>query len=159
MSKVKSLSFLVPNTGASQMSFYLIHGLNNLAKSSPEIDSIIFYENRHKNCLPPNFATMEISEAWSKRDSLISCSLSCAKKMIKFPCKKKLFYVWDLEWIRNTYSLQEYENYKSVYCNENVELIARSEEHKKLIENAFNRKVKCVISDFNMKEILEVLDE
>ncbi len=158
MSTTKSLSFLVPNTGASQMSFYLIHELNNLAKTNPSIDSIVFYENRHKNCLPTNFATMEISEAWSKRDNLISCSFSCAKKMIKFPCKKKLFYVWDLEWIRNTYYLQEYESYKNVYCNESVELIARSEEHKKLIENAFNRDVKCVISDFNMKKILEAIE-
>ena len=158
MSNLKNISVLVEDTGASQSSFFIISELNKLSASNPEIDAIIFYENQHKNCLPANFAVMPINEGWGQSGPIIATSFSTAHKLLSFPSNKKIFYVWDLEWIRNGYnSIKKYESYSSVYTDQSLELVARSESHKRAIENAFNRKVNHVISDFNMSDILEIL--
>lgn len=156
--KLKNLSILVPNIGASQSSFYLINELNNLAKIRPELDAIVFYENRHKSCLPTNFSTMEISEAWCNSGPVVASSYSTASKMSSFPSERKLFYVWDLEWLRSRDVYQRYEQHKDVYCDESIELIARSDSNKRCIENAFNRPVEHVVDDFNLEKILEILE-
>lgn len=157
MTKLKNFNILVPNVGASQSSFYLIHEANKLATTKPELDIIVFYENRHKSCLPANFSTMEISEAWCNSGPVMASSYSTAKKMASFPAERKLFYVWDLEWLRSSDVSQRYETHRDVYCNDSIELIARSDSHKKSIENAFNRDVGHVVADFNLEEILEIL--
>jgi hypothetical protein len=38
-----------------------------------------------------------------------------------------------------------------------MSIIARSDSHKELIENCFNREVKNVVSDFNISKILEAI--
>jgi len=154
---LKNFSVLVPNTGANQISFCLINQINDLFESQPEIDVMVFYENSHKNCLPANFATMEISQAWGHKGPMIATSLSTAEKLISFPSEQKFFYVWDLSWIRNSRELNDYEKYKRIYTDSSLSLIARSESHKQAIENCFNRKVEHVVSDFNIQDILEIL--
>ena len=156
MKNLNNFSVLLENTGASQISFFVIKELNKLAETNPEIDATIFYENMHKNCMPVNFATMQISECYVQKGPAIATSLSTAEKLRNFYCDKKLFYVWDLHWIRNSV-IKRYEDYSGVYTDNNLELIARSDSHKNAIENAFNRKVDHVISDFNMSKILEIL--
>jgi len=154
---LKNFSVLVPNTGANQISFCLINQINKLFESNPEIDVMVFYENIHKNCIPANFAAMEISHAFNHKGPMIATTLSTAQKLISFASEKKFFYVWDLSWIRNSMQVSNYESYNSIYTNTSLELIARSESHKKAIENCFNRKVNHVVSDFNIKEMLEIL--
>jgi len=156
MNNLKNINILVPNTGASQLSFFVIKELNSLTKTRPEIDSILFYENKHKNCLPTNFSVMQISEAWGQSEAIIATTLSTARKLQKIPARKKIFYVWDLEWIRDS-SQKSYEKYSNVYGDKSLTLVARSEHHKLAIENAFNRTVEHVVSDFNMQNILEIL--
>tara|TARA_Y100001938_G_scaffold151098_1_gene245962 strand:- start:3509 stop:3997 length:489 start_codon:yes stop_codon:yes gene_type:complete len=154
---LKNFNVLVPDTGASQLSYFVIKGVNSLCETNPEIDVILFYENHHKNCLPANFSTMQISDAWFQHGPTIATSFSTASKLASFPCERKIFYVWDLEWIRNERGTRQYEQYNNVYCNESIEIIARSEPHKLAIENAFNRRVNHVVSDFEPSKILEIL--
>jgi hypothetical protein len=153
---MKNFSVLVNNLGSSQLSFFLIKEINDLPELRPGIDGIVFYENLSSACLPTNFATMNISECWSHSGTTVATSLSTAKKLSSFPSQKKLFYVWDLEWIRNN-NTKSYEEYIAVYTDESIELIARSKSHKEAIENAFNRNVNHVIPDFNLAKILEVI--
>ena len=154
---LKNFSVLVPNTGANQISFCLINQVNRLFDIHPEIDVMVFYENIHKNCIPTNFASMEISSAFNHKGPMIATTPSTARKLISFASEKKFFYVWDLSWVRNSRGTQQYEAYKDVYLNKSLELIARSESHKKAIESCFNREVKHVISDFKIEDILEIL--
>ena len=156
MKNLKNFSVLVDNSGASQLSFCVITEINRLTEIRPEIDAILFYENQHKNCVPANFSTMQISEAWGQEGPIIATSFSTANKLASFPSEKKFFYVWDLDWIRNSY---RYESLSQVYTDESLNLIARSESHKKAIENAFNREISHVVPDFNINEILSILEE
>ena len=155
MKTLNSFSVLIENTGASQIAFFVIGAINNLTNSRPNIDVILFYENKHKDCISTNFSTMQISECWGYNGPVIATSFSTAKKLINLPStSKKIFYVWNLEWM----GVNKYEDYEGVYTNKNIELVARSDDHKKIIENTFNRKVSRVISDFNIQDILEVLE-
>ena len=155
---LSKISFLVPHTGSSQLAFFLINELNKMAETNPEIDAIIYHENKHRNCIPANFAVMSLSDAWANEGPVIATSLSTAKKMGSFASERKIFYVWDIEWIRNNHMQTfQYEQYSDVYTDSSLELIARSESHAKIIENAFNKKVSHIVSDFNMSEILEIL--
>ncbi len=160
MKNSKTISFLIANSGASQMSFYLINELNKFFSKDSQIDPIVYYEDRHRNCVPPNFSMMQISEAWFQPGPIIATSISTAKSLIEFTSPEKFFYVWDLEWIRNTPAQSvQYENFKDVYTNKSLKLIARSQSHKKLIENCFNRDVDYTVENFNMQQITRIVNE
>ena len=160
MRKLKTLSVFLKNTGSSQLAFYVIEELNELCKNNPSIDPVVFCENQHKNCIPPNFSIMDMSESWGARGDKIATSLSTAQCLIDTPCSgKKFFYVWDLEWINHSRKVQEYEEYCGIYCNDSIEIISRSDSHKSILENSFNRKINHVIPDFNIDKILEVLKD
>ena len=158
MSNLNKISVLVPDTGSSQLSFYLINEINKLSRDKPEIDAIVYCENKHRNCIPTNFSVMPINDAWGNDGAIIATTISTAEKMLSFNSNKKIFYVWDIEWIRNRqgYSL-EYEKYENVYNSKNISLVARSHSHRKIIENAFNRKVEHIVSDFNMQQMMEAI--
>ena len=153
---MKSFNVLVNNLGSSQLSFFVIKQINELPELRPEIDGIVFCENLSSTCLPTNFSVMNICESWFNSGPVIATSFSTAEKMSRFASGKKSLYVWDLEWIRNEKNIP-YERYKRVYTDESLEIIARSEHHKKAIENAFNIKVNHVIPDFGLTKILEVM--
>ena len=153
---MKNFSVLVNNLGSSQLSFFIIKEINAIPTLRPEIDGMVFYENLSSACLPLNFAAMNMSECWCHSGPIIATSFSTAETMAGFPAEKKVFYIWDLEWMRSN-NKKQYEQYRDVYTNESIQLIARSEAHKDSVENAFNRKVNCVIPDFNLNKVLEVI--
>lgn len=139
------INFLVRDLIASQLSYYLTKNLND----AQNINGIVFYENLVPPCLIPKFTTMNISEAWAQPGISIATTLSTAHKLVNFTGRaKKYFYVWDLEWLRGRNRV--YTMYSPFFCNNELTLIARSEEHKKIIENNFNREIKIVCPDFNM---------
>ena len=157
---MKNFSVLVPNLGSSQLSFFVITQINKMFEEKPDKDAIVFYENMSSSCMPVNFAVMDISECWSHAGPVIATSFSTAEKLRCFPSERKLFYVWDLEWIRNTPAQSvQYENFKDVYTNKSLKLIARSQSHKKLIENCFNRDVDYTVENFNMQQITRIVNE
>lgn len=151
-----NINVLLQDVGASQIAYCVIRNLNKLSDTRPDIDTIVYYENMHRNCIPPNFAIMQIAEAWGQHGPMIATSLSTAIKLTGFPSERKIFYVWDLEWLRG--EQRHYQMYANIYTHPGLELIARSEDHKRAIENAFNREVKHVISDFDTNQLLKVLE-
>lgn len=145
------LGVLVNNLGPSQLAFNIIKNVNQ----STGFDFIAFYENFLRPCIPMNFATMQIYEAWGYDGILIATKLSNAAQLVKFPlAKNKFFYVWDLEWL---YAKEKYFRYlQGIYANPELKLIARSQSHKDLIEDCWNVKVAGIVDDFNIKQLKEV---
>ena len=156
-SNLKNFNVLVPDSGASQLSYFAIRNINKLCELNSQIDVILYYENYHKSCLPANFCTMQISDCWFQGGPTIATSFLTANKLKNFTCDKKFFYVWDLEWIRNQFGVNRYEEYRDTYCDKSMSIIARSEPHKKAIENTFNRSVDYIVPDFEISKILEIL--
>jgi len=149
------LNVLMHNVEPSQLSFFSIVELNKIVESKGSISPIIYQETPSSPCVNMLFPTMQIAEAWAQKGVGIATSLSTASKLLSLPCmERKLFYVWDLTWLRHP---KHYEYHASIYTNQHLELIARSESHAKLITNCFNRDVKHILRDFNHEELLEIL--
>ncbi len=118
-------------------------------------DIIVFYEELARPCLPMNFASMQVAEAWAFDGILVATDLSTAAKMLRFPCAMaRLFYVWDLEWVRT--ASRSYRDLRGVYAHPDLQLLARSNEHATLIENCWRKPI-GVVEDFDLTHLAEAL--
>jgi hypothetical protein len=152
------LSFLLPHLGGTQTAFKLIYNINTFSAKCLDTDIVIFYENLMRPCLKPEFATMNITDAYNYSGNIIATNLNTAYKISRFPrVKKALFYVVDLEWIKVPH--KEYETLANIYQNPNIELLARSYNHARQIELCWNRPVKSIIHDFDILQFKEVINE
>ena len=157
MQRNNQIGFLIEDTSASQLSFNLVKNINNYIKDNDD-DFVVFFKNCTSNILTPNFALMSVNEIWSFKGSLFATTVSTALSMQKcFAPKNKMFYVWDLEWTRE--SGRDFEFIIQAFTDENTKLIARSKEHAKAIENYCNRKVKHIVNDFNIEKIVRITNE
>jgi len=154
---MQQLNFLVENIGASQLGYYLTTELNKI-HGHKDVDSIVFYNTLHKHALQPNFAIMQMMEAWCQPGTTIATSLTTASQLLSFPGPKhRIYYVWDLPWMRivpKTYSVAA-----NIITQDKLTLVARSMQHALAIENAFNIAVKYIVEDFNMELFIQTILE
>jgi len=149
------IGIILDNVGVSQLAYYAIQQSNKIIESRDDSTVIVFYCNMAKPCTQPCFPIMQIAEAWGFEGILISTDLQSTQKMLVMPsAEKKIFYIWDLEWTRG--QVNNYHAMAEIYQNEDLTLIARSEEHKKAIEDAWNRPVRQINSDFDLEQVLEL---
>lgn len=149
------LSFLLNHTGGTQTAFKLIHNINTFLDKNIKDDIVIFYENLMKPCFAPKFATMNMADAWAYAGNVIATNLTTANKMILFPSsQRKMFYCIDLEWLY--IKDKEYEELANIYQNPHIKLLARSDNHAKIIERVWNRSA-TVIHDFKIEQFIEVI--
>uniref|UniRef100_A0A6M3LIT7 Glycosyltransferase n=1 Tax=viral metagenome TaxID=1070528 RepID=A0A6M3LIT7_9ZZZZ len=150
---MQNIGIIVPSLASSQLSYYLIKYANDLINKSNQYDITVFYEELDMPCIKPRFALMNISEFWSFHGLLISTTIDNTILVNKaINNSKHVFYVWDLEWLRM--GKQNYIN--NIFAYRAPILVARTEDHVKPIENYCNKKVNCVIENFNLEEFYNV---
>jgi hypothetical protein len=141
----KNIGIIVPNLGTSQLSVYAISFANKLFKT--EHDCCLFYRDLSAHCIDIKAGCMTISEVWGFKGTLISTCLYDTEFLLKsISSGKKIFYIWDLEFLRNN---KDYIKNTSIYRNPDIILAARSQSHAKAIENYCNRPVDMIVEDFN----------
>lgn len=151
------LGITVSSLGPNQLAYHTIKNLNLHLDVRPDLDPIVFYENNIRPCLPMNFASMQIYEAWGYDGIVVATSLSNAHKLLEFPASTaKFFYVWDLEWLRLQF--KQYRSLVQIYRNPDLKLIARSESHKDIIEDCWNTKVVGVVDNLDMGQLLGIIE-
>jgi hypothetical protein len=152
----RNLNVLVSELGPTQQNYYLIKNVNLLHEKETDLNIQVFVENLSRFCLKPNFSIMSVAEAWGQNGAFIATNLSTAAKLIHLPlASRKLFYVWDLEFLRGQYRV--YEAYSPIYLHKDIELICRSKEHADLVENCFNKEVKHIVNNFDVTHFLEIV--
>lgn len=152
----KNINFLVSELGPTQQNYYLIRNINQFHEQHTDFNIQVFTENLSRFCMKPLFGVMSVAEAWGQSGPFIATNLSTAAKLINYPlASHKLFYVWDLEFLRSWNRM--YDMYASIYLHKDITLVARSKEHADLLENAFNKKVEHIINNFNLNNILEII--
>lgn len=150
------LGVLLDNLGPTQLAYYLIRNANALLAAEPLSDVLAFYEHLVKPCAPPHFATMQTSEVWGFDGVAVATSFATAQLLLHCPTpSKKLFYVWDIEWLRM--KQKSYEGLAAVYRNPDLHLVARSGQHADLLARCWNREILCVMEDFDLTRLREVL--
>lgn len=153
------LGLAVNNLGPSQLTYYLVKNANAALAANPTLDIAAFFETPVAPALAANFATMPMYEAWGYDGVLIATTFETARKsQACMSPAARLFYVWDLEWVR-PHARRSYREWASVYRDLSLSLLVRSEEHARVVERCWNRPVLAVVDDVNIDQILEVCRE
>ena len=142
---------LVNKVDTSQLGYTLCMSVNELMQEDPSLDIMVFYETWGKPPGPTNFCMLMERECWGLDGPIIATNLHTAQRAIRCPGPtKKYFYVWNLEWtmLQNVM----FEHLQEIYCHPNLELIARSESHAKIITDLW-KKPKFVMDNFD-KDVL-----
>jgi hypothetical protein len=152
---MRKLGFIVDKIDSSQQGYFLVRTLNAISQSCPDIDVVAFVRQVSQGPMVHLFAQMPQSEVWGFDGTVIATNLIGAQVMAnaKGP-KRKLFYVWDLEWTRM--SGFRYNDARECYDNDKIELIARSDHHAKAISSSWKEPLR-VIKDFEKDHILELV--
>lgn len=147
------VGFCLKDFSLSQLAYYAIKMGNDLIKQ--DVSVIGFYEDLKVQCARNDFPLMHSFETYGYGGILVATSLGTAATVLNsFSAQRRLFYVWDLEWLRLPY--KQFGALHRIYSNDSLELIARSDEHAKAIRNCFNREAE-VIENFNIAQFLTLL--
>lgn len=148
---MRSIGIIVTDLGPSQLAFMILKQtelLKGLGWSS-----FIFYESLMRPCINPTVATMNISESVSFDGHCLSTNLNQTKLLLNNNTRgKKIFYVWDLEWLRGH---DNFDFNSDIYRDENLILITRSQEHSDALKNYCNRKADHIVDNVNLSEIVK----
>lgn len=139
----------------SQSGFQITKCINDISLNKVNVDIMVFVREFSAPPMVPLFSTLQESEVWGFDAPVIATDLQTASTLINTTGPtKKYFYVWDLEWMRiNSF---KHKTLSKIYNNKNLELIARSERHSKIIENCW-RKPSHIMQDFSSDELLEII--
>lgn len=156
MQKSNKVGFIVDELSSSQLSYSIISNINKREKRHDE-DFVVFFENSSPVVKEPHFSIMGVHELWNFYGTGIATSVSTCFSLAESAAPtKKFFYVWDLEWHRNNNN--EYNYDIEAFLSDDIQLIARSEDHAKAITNYCNRDV-CGVFDFNLdiNNLMEII--
>jgi hypothetical protein len=155
---MQKLNFLVENMGATQLSYTLTHQLNMLSGIDRNIDGIVFYNTLHKHAVVPNFAIMQMIEAWNQKGTTVATSLATASQLLSYPGPElKIYYVWDLPWMRINPKI--YGVTQEIMTNPNLLLLTRSESYADAISIAYNVDRPIVVENLDLTKLLEVIND
>jgi hypothetical protein len=147
---------IIESLGMSQKAYEIIKQMNQIEFLDEYWDIIVFYLEYDRFIITPNFSTMNVSEAFGMDSPLISTSIETTK--ISSNClraTKRFFYVFDLEWTMGDYNIDDLFR---VYKNPDIELIARSQDHAKIIKQCWKEPI-AVIENFNYEQITKIISQ
>ena len=149
---MKKLGILIESLNISQQSMSLIVNCNRLSNDT-DIDVIGFYEIYGQFPTPPHFSLIQNRNIWEFNGPIIATDIDSAYTLINCPLTpKKYLYLWNLEWI---FHPANFYYYNAIYNHKEIELIARSEYHKKIIEKIWKRP-KFIMENFNHEVLAQI---
>ena len=127
------IGILVSDTAFSESNLRVFDLLNDNSKTL--VDAVLLYMNLSSQMMVADFPIMNITEIHSfYGGKLIATCLDTADLLQKAAIgARKMFYLWDLSFILKPYDFQSM--YKLL---SGLELVVRSEPHRKIIKNLFN---------------------
>ena len=136
------------NLSSSEATFFLTLAASELHN---KMDVILFYETHERPCLPLPCASMQFNEVWSFRGPVVATNLGTAHKLLQASSPtERYLYCQDLEWTR--FPFKNYHELASIYRNPKIKLIAKTLDHKIMIEDCWNVKINLICETF--KEVL-----
>lgn len=149
---------MLDNIGPNQLAHYVVNSGNAiLENNSQKLDLVAFVNQAIHPVAVPNFATMNVSEAYDYNGFLVATNLPSAIKMLKCPgTRKKFFYVWDLEWTRP--QNKNFAVLKDIYNNPSIELISRSANHDKIIELCWKKPI-GIVEDGRIEQFYQLFEK
>lgn len=149
---MKKLGIMINDIVDSQQYITIVKNINAICKKNTDIDPIIFTNRNNSTIADNEFAIMGSVEALDYDGILIATdNISAAILQNCLAAQEKYFYIWNINWFLQNFPV---ERMKDIYLREDIELIARSEDHNRAISKIF-RKPKYIIEEFNYEQIIE----
>lgn len=137
----------------SQLAFLAIQQTNLLSKKVP---TTLFYSDDGAPCAQTNSPLMNVTEIHGFNGLMVSTDIDMTIASIRATNNaKKVFYVWDLEWIRPGKNNFDYN--MLAFRDKSVTLVCRSQEHARAVSEYCNRDDILVIPNLNLGALMEAL--
>lgn len=126
------IGFILEDLLASQLNFYIINTVNRILAESNKHDFVLFYEELAVPFATPQCATLNICEIYPFDGLLIGTRLDHAARMANMASQaRKVFYVWDLEWMRGK---TDFTHNMKGYRAEGIEVVTRSPSYAEALQ-------------------------
>lgn len=133
-----SIAYVVNNLGNSELNYDLLNEVN----SRPDISQCIFFQNHMPSIIIPECLTMSVYGLSGFKGKAVAFDLQAASVIDQTNCKTENFlFLYNLEWL---YTPINYPLAVELLSKFNV--FARSESHKRIIENFCDTEVQVVDS-------------
>lgn len=145
---LEKIALLLDNLGPNQLAYLAIR---NAAENKKD-DTIFFFVNIAQPLARLRNASMAINELYGYECKAIATDVTTAEILSGvFGPTEKYFYVWDLEFIsyHGGEGQKSYSRYKKAYTDPNLKLVARTEEHARIIEQTFGRRVEYIMPEMS----------
>jgi len=151
LTKIKTIGVILDNLSVSQLNSDFLSGLNKLADHSND-NICLFNKNISPTLLPLKFGVFGLNLIHDvEYGAIIATDLDSASILINSQTTaRKIFYVWDLEWLHNPTKNNFLEN---VEIYKNIELFTRSQSYALAIQNYCNVLPKV----YSIEELLNVV--
>lgn len=145
-----NVAVCLPSLEASQLTLIAVAALKRYMLDTGN-QGVMFYENLAPISFTTSFPLMQMADCFSFDGTAVATTLATAAKLINCPSpERKLFYVHDLEWTH--LNRKSYDYLQFLYGHPDLELVARSESHRKLLERYWG--VNAVIDPYlNLAEL------
>lgn len=154
---INHIAIALPDLSSSDLAFIAINQAGYAIHNNPVRDFTFLTEEKFPPCVPIPCSRTNISEMWSCGGLVIATNLTTANTLAKAVIKaKKVFYVWDLEFLRGNKNFVENSR---IYRDPRLTLICRSQSHAEALENYCNRKPDAIIPDMNIERIEKWVEE
>lgn len=148
-----NLGFVINNIGPNQLAFDLIHQINLIGRTNVEVSCSLFIQNIIEPCVVPNCAVYNISEIMSFDGVMVATDFDTCEKMLKTTNQAlKIFYLWELEWIRNP---DKFLTYQSILRTKGLVIFSRSEQYAKQLEEYAGVKSHAIQPTLNVAQLIQ----
>ncbi len=146
---------ITEHLGFSEKNYIIFSEINKIVSSSLDDVSVAPIDLSNK-LMDLNFAVLNVSELSSFQNGLIiGTTVNHAIEMASvYTSSKKLIYLWELDWLFNNY---DYEKVYDALTNKKIQLITRSEEHRKAVKILCGRE-SSVLQEFELEKIWTLLE-
>ena len=155
MSKLTKIGFVVESLGPNQLAYQLIRSANQLLMERDDFDIILYYRNLSPLVMKPNFAIMNMYEAFRPDSPLVATDLNTATRILDYFTLDRYFYIWDLE---HTKMNRSYEDFAQIYQNPKLKLITRSKQHFDIIQLTWGITPIGIVEDARIEKFLELIN-
>jgi hypothetical protein len=151
-SAIQSFGIIVPSLQKNDQIAALAKNIIALLNHSYKYSPVLFPQEVSSQIYIP-CCQLQQQHIWSFEHTLISTNITTTKILSEcLRCPKKLFYVYDLEWITSPNKI--YKEFHSIYNNPEISLIARTEADYKILENCWKKPI-GIINDYNYEELIK----
>jgi hypothetical protein len=149
------IAAVIDNLGPSQKSFYLIKEFNK-ACSNINLCLSSFFVRSAIPVVPVMFSCKSISFLSGFDGAAISTTIKETDTLLKSSNNaRKIFYMWDAEWL---ISPRNFDEISSVLLDNRLDIVCRSDSHAKLLENFCNKPPVGIVDNWNIDQILGILN-